>query len=167
MPIGAIPRRLHAATHSLRLAASISTSAFAPVLLRYVTVKSIVVLFLCLLSFVFCPSVLGQRTKDKRQRLVQQQKRPARTCGRAVLVGAAFHRRPPVTRHARPQPPYFCFRRRPRMPAPTRSSRPEVGSGAPPGSLPPENDVSDEAVIAVETVLVMPCGLGVKASSGS
>jgi hypothetical protein len=39
MPTGAIPRRLHAATHSARLEASISTSAFAPLFSRYVTVN--------------------------------------------------------------------------------------------------------------------------------
>ena len=56
IPIGVMPRVLHSATHSARLAASISTSAFAPLLLRYVTVN--IMQFSLSLIFLTSPLVL-------------------------------------------------------------------------------------------------------------
>ena len=64
--IGMIPLFLHPATQAARLSASTSTSVFAPVLLRYVTVN---VIGGFQASSVFCPSssVLSFRTEDKGQ----------------------------------------------------------------------------------------------------
>ena len=62
---------------------------------------------------------------------------PMRECAKAARPGgrAAFHG---IGRNgSRPSRAYARFLRRPRMPAPTRSNRPEVGSGPSPPPPPP------------------------------
>ena len=77
---------------------------------------------LCLLSSRFRTEDKGQAAKADSCQTQKQKRPPAQAVGRSRL---ATRRR------------YFCFRRRPRRAPPTRSNRPEVGSGAPPLSPPP------------------------------
>ena len=89
---------------------------------------------LCLLSSVFCP-----HTNDERQTMEDEQEvaivsiQTARPHTRTGRLGRAVSMKPPPvgSRVPRDRPHYFCFLRRPRMPAPTRSRMPLVGSGVP------------------------------------